>query len=578
MDIARNGARILTAEEFVPSHASEASRTMHKELAPTFRKHIFKLWETGQVMAFPMTELSSRCPEQVSHIHSSVAHWVKKTPVIRNPQGRFCFDASNRLEGTPLNSARAKVLLSDFYGALKHPTIVEIIDGWMEIVANSGLAFHDFLIFKNDVRAGFNQFNINPAHAPLMTLEFESMWIIYLVGTFGWCGSSFVFGLFSRALKRLIERRLTEATAASTCGHIDVYVDDAIGFSLADQAVRDQSIVEDAIISCFGPGSLSATRSPPLQRVEVLGYDIDLVAETILPSLRSRNKLIFFLLSFDWKKQQPVALFQIVASLAERFSHVILGTRPFVTLLYDLTTGADNNPFAAKRANSAQRFVLEIWSAVAVILFVNPAALAVPLSRVCSIRPSSKSVCIVSDYGPNRIGCIIYDADECEILWHIKYRLPYTIPDEQISSLQNACEFQGIMLGMVVLAHYAIDCEVILWKQDNTAALSWAHKGKARSAAAQFSVMFYAWFQIINKVRVVESHRPGVEMGIVDDLSRDRDVGLPDDKRVDQASIARLDELFLACSVLEAKDKNLPEHHSVLQRVIMIVKELSIRK
>ena len=67
-------------------------------------------------------------------------------------------------------------------------------------------------------------------------------------------------------------------------------------------------------------------------------------------------------------------------------------------------------------------------------------------------------------------------------------------------------------------------------------------------------------------------------MGIVDDLSSDRYVGLPDDKRVDQASIARLDELFLACNVLEANDRNLPEHHSVLQRVIMIVKELSIIK
>ena len=56
------------------------------------------------------------------------------------------------------------------------------------------------------------------------------------------------------------------------------------------------------------------------------------------------------------------------------------------------------------------------------------------------------------------------------------------------------------MLSMVVLAHF--------WRQDNTAVLSWVHKGKARSVAAQVSMMFYTRFQIISKVRLSLSRIP----------------------------------------------------------------------
>jgi hypothetical protein len=97
---------------------------MHNDLAPTFRKHMFKLCESGQAVVFPMSELTAQYLDEVGRIHSSVAHWVQKAPVHKNPPGRFCIDASNRLESFPLNSEAAKELLSESYGALKHPTIV----------------------------------------------------------------------------------------------------------------------------------------------------------------------------------------------------------------------------------------------------------------------------------------------------------------------------------------------------------------------------------------------------------------------------------------------------------------------
>jgi hypothetical protein len=151
----------------------------------------------------------------------------------------------NRKIGTPLNSVLATEQLLAFYGDINLPTIISSIDAWYHFIEAKGITLSNCLLWKNDVKSGFNQFLFESKHTPLMCVPLDDMTIMSLVGTFGYGGSSFIFDTFSRALKSKFNN-LTKGT-------VDVYVDDIYGLSPSDMAESDQAIAENAILNCFGP-------------------------------------------------------------------------------------------------------------------------------------------------------------------------------------------------------------------------------------------------------------------------------------------------------------------------------------
>ena len=189
-------------------------------------------------------------------------------------------------------------------------------------IESKDIRFSDCLLWKNDVSAGFNQFNFYPPDARLMATSIDGATLIYLVGPFGWAGSSFCFDPFSRALGRLINRSIT--------GTADIYVDDFSAMSPIGSAAQDQAVAESPITECFGPYSLSDKIDRPATHGEIIGFEVDLLRETIRPSDKAVRKLQTAFLSCDVHMRYPVRFWQIQASLAERYSHVINGMRAFV--------------------------------------------------------------------------------------------------------------------------------------------------------------------------------------------------------------------------------------------------------
>jgi len=60
------------------------------------------------------------------------------------------------------------------------------------------------------------------------------------------------------------------------------------------------------------------------------------------------------------------------------------------------------------------------------------------------------------------------------------------------------------------------------WINDNRAALKWAKAAKCSSVCGQAANIVVSWFQIHSGINVKESeHIAGVNMGIIDDISRD---------------------------------------------------------
>ena len=566
LDLAVYGARIFRNINFVPCITPEKPRKMHLDLTATLRKHITNQWFDNKVLVFPTEQFTTLFPNVTAKIHNNVLHWAIKPPMDKNPQGRPCSDCSNRKITSPLNSVFATERLRAYYGDIHLPTIITSIDSWYKFAESKGINLSTCLLWKNDVKSGFNQFLFESKDTLLMCVPLDGMTIMSLVGTFGWGGSSFIFDVFSRALKRKINNL--------TNGTVDVYVDDIYGVSPSNTADFDQAIAENAILDCFGPESLSDKIDRPSSCMDVIGYEVNLLTETIKPNQKSIRKLMFIFLSFDFHSALPIHLCQAMASLAERYSHVLLGTRPFVQPLHSLCRQKETNTLHISRhANSEQRFCMEIWAAIAVLLYINSDSLAVPLRRIQTLKPNCNDLFLISDASPHHISIAIYSHNETELLMYMTYRLPYTVPNDKVPGLQNAREYLGLTLGFACLQLLNRKFDNIHWTGDNISALSWAHKEKTTSNAAQFSLLFNTWFQIYNNFRIMTSHRAGILMGDIDSISRLRKHSLPSHLEIHPSSIPNLDKLFMQCNILEVT--NLRDHHLVLSDVIQLVTSFS---
>ena len=213
------------------------------------------------------------------------------------------------------------------------------------------------------------------------------------------------------------------------------------------------------------------------------------------------------------------------------------------------------------------------------LLYVDPHALAVPLSSLRTTGRDPSGLVSVTDAGPQRIAAAIYNSDETELLCYISYPLPYETPPELVPNLQNAREYLGFVLQLCLLWHVRTVLQrpvnSVHWIGDNTSALSWVHGNKCKSPAAQFALLFVTWFQIKNKLRSTVEHREGIKMGDIDKLSRAFRHSLPPALEVLPASLPNLDELFQSCNVLE-QQHSLADHRTVMRRVVAAVERFSM--
>jgi len=104
---------------------------------------------------------------------------------------------------------------------------------------------------------------------------------------------------------------------------------------------------------------------------------------------------------------------------------------------------------------------------------------------------------------------------------YTSFPILFSDPDNRY---QNIREYLGLLLGMLLLRAMFPHEKAVLgkWVNDNTAALAWADSAKYSSTCGQAANIVMNWFQIYSGINIIESeHIPGVDMGIIDDISRD---------------------------------------------------------
>ena len=403
----------------------------------------------------------------------------------------------------------------------------------------------------------FNQFNFEPSSAKYLAFEIDSNLVLILfTGMFGWQGSPAVWAVFSRALLRAAEGRLR--------GFIVVYVDDFIGINDVFNARNDQENLRSIVFGVFGREAINTDKSvSPSQIVDCIGWTVDLVKGVIFPNEKGRRKLVAAFFSFDLYGAISQRAFEGMASLASRYSMALLGTRPFVSALYAATVHD-----APKHASSETRACIVVWRAIALMAISDPMSLAIPLRWVSS-KSAAPDFYPTSDAGPFGLGVVIRDPTGVTVAF-VSFRLPFSITIGE-SRYQNFREFLGSILSILMCYMITGGPCCIHWTSDNTTALSWVERDRAKGKSAQFAFLAYTWLVLLSGVHIVSaSHIPGSTMGCVDKLSRFH----PTPELASTADwsnkipVNALNDLFMSCDPLAADQVNLSNWEVIMPSII----------
>jgi hypothetical protein len=522
--LATNGAVIDTGPDFVVNRRPEPFRRLQGIIPHTFMWHAHQLWLTGQALLIPVAVAETLT------LHYNPIHW---TPKVGKPIGRFLGDLSNTKSGSVLNNDGAKEAIQKRYGTVTLPTIRDIVLGILRVAQRSG-GLCNVLLWKEDVVTAFNQFNFSSDSVHLIAFKVaQDAVLIPFTGIFGWQGSPPVFGVIARAIDRVIKARIG--------GEAEIYVDDIMGASAAVDATGDQEIARNVVTSTFGPSSINRDKSVnPCRVCEDIGWVIDLNLEVVYPNQKGIRKLITCFFSVDVHKRISQHQFQVMASLACRYSLALEGTRPFVGVFF--------SGVSCKQGlypTSEVKLAIIVWRAVALVALNKPLHLAMPLMSF--VDPPAIDVVLTSDAGPEGLGVMLTSV-QGGLLAFASYKMPF---ESRESKYQNVREFCGAICGMLLISIVAPACKHIGWYGDNVSSLKWVRANMSSSKAAQAAFTLFSWLQIRTGVRFTfADHIAGTMMisNQVDSLSRFKPTSL--DVRLDQSVLLNnkiTDDLFTLC-------------------------------
>jgi hypothetical protein len=495
-------------------------------------------------------------------INTQSSHWVVKPA----PDGK-----SNVVEGRmlidpqALNAPGGKENVRARYGALKLPSFSSMVSGWYKHAEAKKLLISDFRIFKDDVEGAFPQFNFNPVSALLLVVLVSiGLFFLHTAGNFGWTGCPFVWNVIGNAMERKGQVLID--------GTLDVYVDDFVGFAHWSVAAGAQLLIQQMIRRVLGDTAVNTDKSvPPTVSTDVLGWTVSLVTESFMPNVRGCAKILFAFFSVDLAIPQSRKVFEVLAGLANRYSEGLPEMKPYVSAFFAMAAACGVNPNSKRKLSSRAKFCVEMWRVTAIMLWYDRNSLSRPLRSVIDPAHLSPVLYLWTDASPWKLAAILRDASGKEVA-HSSHELVFKIPE----SFQNVREHLAFLFGLLLMVLVTPDerNRRIAWVGDNVAALKWVETETCKSQSAQIANMIDARFRVCKRTHIsMVTHCPGVDIGDVDNLSRDRPTPSLNPALYVNAELAPIRELLDMCSPTIVRDCE--EHHAAFLRVHHLISSIS---
>jgi len=505
-----DGVRIDKPDNFINGKMPEKFRALQTILKNTYSFLYTRLRRKNKGIILPINKLTE---EFLNNLHFKDSHWTPK-----EIDGRILVDDTNGILGSILNTQEVKLKGIDRYGKCNLPQMNDIFNQWVEYCISNNTRLSECSLWKEDIDGGFPQLFIDPEDVNLMATKIDEDYIfVYLHCSMGYTNIPMAFCCLSNAVNR--------AVLNSIKGVCKVYVDDFIGLAKDDVVIEDHNMAKTVIRNCINDHCLNETkRVDPVKVGEVLGWSINLIEETFCPSEKSRNKLLISFFFVDYNKSLSCKVYQLLASLAERYSSGLIALSCFVHPFHTMTSIGKHK----RKPSASIIFCIDMWRIIGIILYADSSFFnkkIISITGHCYLNGIYiyDSIMVITDASPWKVGAAIMCRLTSKFICYTSMELPFK---DDIKDYQNIREYLGKFTGLILTSIFqknkVIKTTNIEWVNDNTAAVKWAEKDKCCSSYGHFANIIMSWFQIYSSYNVTQVQRiPGKDMGFIDDISRD---------------------------------------------------------
>lgn len=508
------GMEVPLPEGFKPNGAGAwpRLRTKYLQTAAAVDKMVMDL--RRKRLAFVLRKPTA---VKVKNVHGSPIDWTGKKG---KEQGRSIIDSSDNTVGA-LNSDDAREAVRALWGEIAHPTIgdivVMILNHYDHLrVTHPEVTWDLVALYKMDLRGAFNLLSFRKDAAQYFAAELVGgLVIIFLCGIFGWVGTPFAFQVVTRALKHEMRHKLR--------GVSDMYVDDHVGFCLRAHLAQEQAMVHQTCTALLGDDAVAddkteASTDHGEDRLDVIGYTICLRTQVVTISRRNFLKTFYGYFEVDVEAKVPVRTLERLASWGSRYAIICRWMRPFNRLVYSSYQGLARHVSVDLTAGA--KLAIRLWRAALCSLTLDERRFARPMA---SFRGTPARYMLVFDACLYGTGCLVYTRDETagERLMGGSAASLAALEFGEKSDYQNACEFTGVIMGLVTMRRLGITDMVVGLRGDSVTALSWAENERYRgtivtNASVLFTLMLLTWGVEIASVEAI----PGKDNAEADYLSR----------------------------------------------------------
>ena len=463
-----------------------------------------------QKLAFLLPkDIAIRC---IPNLHLGAAHW---TPKKGKPSGRPIGDLTY-VTGTPLNTEATTAIAAELYGAIKHPTIAEIVRMMMSfwekaLESNSAVQWSHLRLWKMDLRGAYTLLSFRPEDAGLFGMEVTGD-LVYLqiAGIFGWACTPAAFQTVTRAIKWELSHILKSS--------VEMYVDDIIGICFEEDIAEDIVRAKKVCTDLLGSSAVAEDKTEWGRRLDIIGFTVDLDLMRVTISRKNFLNTLFGFMSVD--VEEPISLrgAQRLASWGSRYGSICRAMRPFSGALHRMAAGRTAR-MSTFPVNDQAKLAIRLWRTMLVLVRFDEERYSRPMQSFVTGMPE---YIVEFDASLNGVGILWYrrinGAEVCLGGSAVSLR---TLGFEDDSSYQNLCEFIGATLGMIGLGKLGVRGVDVAMRGDSVSALTWVSTERYRGSNVSNASMVFTMLCITQELVVKEStHISGSDNGKCDALSR----------------------------------------------------------
>ena len=534
-----NGMQVPVPDGFIPNGQSERPKMRHRyKMAHTaVNKMNHDIWKDSLAFYLPL----SIAKQLVPGCHLSPAHWTQKKD---KASGRPLVDqADDSIPNATLNSPEIRDRATELWGAITHPTIIDIIKmimGFYEraFAFDPTVSWDNIVIWKMDLKGAYTLLSFRPECAKLFGVEVtndkhttEGQYaIFFLCGVFGWTGTPYAFQVVTRSILHELRK--------STCGDVTMYVDDLIGVCLRGDYNYEKENAYKLCTALLGPTAIAEHKTEVGRRLDVIGYTIDLDTRLVTISKKNFLKTLHGYYDVDLSKPVPRATIEKLASWGSRYAFICRFMKPFNRALYSaLPTqrhrlSSQYNPHVSQVLPPSAQRAVRLWRAMLCALRLDERK----FSRSFDLFKGAAAEMICEfDSSLTGSGMLFYkcNQDGSETIVGGAAVSLASLGFNDDSSYQNTSEFIAVVLSLRVLRTIFPDVTAISLRGDSVSALTWASKGQFRGDLVTNASILYTLILIVTGIEIVgepvDFHLKGEDNWRCDGLSRGKvmsDIGM----------------------------------------------------